>query len=327
MHITESQLELTASHQASLIQRQESVTTMSFRQVLGSVNTPDGQAQDLQKEVQRLLQTLLETILAAMDGHCAKEKTAALLPDALANGTAETPATGQSLLWQTLRTDSGCESEQTTVCGQGWVQTADGQQLGFDVRWAMQREFSWQGKRLSVGEVRLRDPLMLSFAGPACTLSERVIAFDLDGDGRAEQVPLPGPNSAFLAFDRNANGRVDDGSELFGVSSGQGFADLAQLDSDGNGWLDEADPAFARLGLWRDGELAQLASQDIGAFYTQAVDAPFSLKTADNRLLGQIRAAGLYLTESGRAGALQQVDLALAPSTTEKEPAERQPLA
>ncbi|MDD2885456.1 MAG: hypothetical protein PHT48_10480 [Dechloromonas sp.] len=327
MHIVDNQLELNASHLSSRELRQEHVTTMTFRQALGRVEAPAAPAQDLQKAVQRLLQSLLDAILAAIDGECGEEKIATSLPVRTGDETRPAPPGAPGLSWQTVSTESGCEAEQTTVCAQGWVKTADGQEISFDVRWAMQRQFSWQGVSLSAGEVRLRDPLMLSFAGPACHLSEQSVVFDLDGDGRPEQVPRPGPSSAYLSFDRNGNGRVDDGSELFGVASGQGFAELALLDSDANGWLDAADPAFASLGLWRGGELMPLASQAVGALATHAVDAPFSLKTADNRLLGQIRAAGLYLTERGAVGALQQVDLALAMPAAEQQPAERQPLA
>ena len=48
-----------------------------------------------------------------------------------------------------------------------------------------------------------------------------------------------GSGSGFLALDKNGNGKIDDGSELFGTKSGDGFADLAEYDSDGNGWIDE----------------------------------------------------------------------------------------
>jgi hypothetical protein len=62
--------------------------------------------------------------------------------------------------------------------------------------------------------------------------------------------------------------------------------------------------------------------------YTGAVDAPFTLKGEDNALLGQIRAAGLYLTEGGEVGHLQHVDLAVsAPAGGQQQPDERQRLS
>jgi hypothetical protein len=326
MQIRETQLELSASHQASLVVQQETSSTLTFRQVLGEVDRRESAAPDLQKEMRRLLYSLLDALLAAIEGEWGEEKTAACRPAAGEAEPTSAPA-AQGARWQTVQVEQGCEKEATKVCAQGWVTTRDGERLAFDLHWQMQREFSWQGTRVAVRDVQLRDPLMLSFAGPACALSEQTIAFDLDGDGQPEPVPVPGANSAYLVFDRNANGRVDAGSELFGAATGQGFAELAQLDGDGNGWIDAGDAAFSKLGLWSGGEIASLASRQVGALYTHAVDAPFSLKTADNRLLGQIRAAGVYLSERGQAGVMQQVDLALPVTAAEQKPAQRQPLA
>lgn len=57
---------------------------------------------------------------------------------------------------------------------------------------------------LRAGDQRLKDPLVLDFGGPAAALSDVRFDFDLDGDGRKEQLPLLS-GSGFLAFDRNAN--------------------------------------------------------------------------------------------------------------------------
>jgi len=69
-------------------------------------------------------------------------------------------------------------------------------------------------------------------------------------------------SNAFLALDRNGNGRIDDASELFGnwtylgsgVLAENGYQALAELDADGSGWIDAADPAFDRLVLWQDAD-------------------------------------------------------------------------
>jgi hypothetical protein len=71
-----------------------------------------------------------------------------------------------------------------------------------------------------------------------------------------------------------------------------------------------------------------LSEQGVGALYTSAVDAPFSLKNPRNELLGQIRAAGVYLMENGPVGIMQQVDLATsALPPGQQEPDERQQLS
>ena len=115
---------------------------------------------------------------------------------------------------------------------------------------------------------------------------------------------------------------------MFGVASGNGFADLAKLDSDGNGWIDEADPVFRQLGVANGERYSSLGEHGIGALATAAVHAPFSLKTADNELLGQIRAAGVYLRESGEVGFMRQVDLAVsAPPAGPQQPGEGEQLS
>jgi hypothetical protein len=208
----------------------------------------------------------------------------------------------------------------------------------------MAREYHSEKSLEESGTIALRDPLVLSFDGKSCELTEECIAFDLNADGTPEQIPGLGSGSGFLVFDRNGNGKADNGSELFGVASGNGkadngselfgvasgdgFADLAQLDGDHNGWIDEADEAFKQLAVWSGDSFQSLAGRGVGALYTGAVDAPFSLKSGANELLGQIRAAGLYLSEAGEVGQMQQVDLAVStPPAGEKHPAESEQLA
>ena len=100
------------------------------------------------------------------------------------------------------------------------------------------------------------------------------------------------------------------------------------LDGDKNGWIDEADAAFSQLAVWSGDSFNSLKQQGVGALYTAAVDAPFSLKTSSNELLGQIRAAGLYLSEAGAVGQMQQVDLAVSALPSGQEhPAEGEKLA
>lgn len=91
------------------------------------------------------------------------------------------------------------------------------------------------------------------------------VRFDLNANGFEELVAWTQASSevAFLAMDRNSNGRIDDGSELFGnltpKANGQnaanGFVALADLDltsGNGDGIIDAADAFFGRLRLWTD---------------------------------------------------------------------------
>ena len=138
--------------------------------------------------------------------------------------------------------------------------------------------------------------------------------FDLNADGRGEAIPFVAGGSGFLVFDRNQDGQVNDGKELFGPARGNGFEELAQLDKDGNGWIDEADPDYSKLFVWTrnadgSGGLRMLQESGLGALNVAFSSSPFDLKDARNDLRGQILRTGLYLAESGKAGTMQQLDL------------------
>lgn len=77
----------------------------------------------------------------------------------------------------------------------------------------------------------------------------------------------------------NGDGCVNNGSELFGTCSGDGAADLAGLDSDGNRWLDEADAAYDTLRVWQRDErgqstLSSLRERGVGALYLGSSETP-----------------------------------------------------
>jgi hypothetical protein len=310
MKIQESTVQLSASHEASRIQTQEITTRSDFRELFASLATPrsDGENEARQR-LEKLLQALVDAILAALHGKKCGENIAAAadLPPGPAASPGSPPGSWQRTIVETL-----AESERTRVCGSGCVITSDGRDINLDFSLQLASDHVSRRSLEENGTLALRDPLVLSFAGKSCELTGQRLDFDLNADGKMEQIPGLGTASGFLVFDRNGNGKADNGSELFGVASGDGFADLAKLDSDHNGWIDEADPAYTQLAVWSGDDFRSLAERGVGALYVNAVEAPFSLKTADNELLGQIREAGIYLSEAGEVGHLQQVDLAVS---------------
>ena len=208
------------------------------------------------------------------------------------------------------------EIDTTSFCSRGTVCTADGREIGFEVGFELSHsETTVATEKLQGRRYHFQDPLAISYGGPVSDLSGEKIPFDLDGDGQNEALPIPGGGAGWLVFDRNDNGQVDDGSELFGTSSGNGFADLAQLDADGNGWIDEADPAYAEMGVWDRGSDGQqrvrsLKEAGVGAIYTGASVTPFTLHDSDGGVSGRLSRSGVFLSESGQAGLVQQVDVA-----------------
>jgi len=210
--------------------------------------------------------------------------------------------------------ESHYEAESTSFSAEGVVRTADGREISIKADLHMSREF-FSEERLSIraGDA-LKDPLVINFSGNAAELTQREFSFDLDLDGRKDQIAFVKPGSGFLALDRNGNGQIDDGGELFGPKTGEGFAELAEHDADGNRWIDENDPIYEQLRIWSkdaqgNDQLVGLGQRGVGAIYLGHAETPFALKDESNELLGQVRSTGLFLEEDGGVGTVQQVDL------------------
>lgn len=241
------------------------------------------------------------------------EKAARDLPSVTSNTAANSGMAGYGVEYD--RHEVWLEMEATSFQAQGVVHTEDGRALGFQLNLEMQRRHV-EETQLSVrlGDAVRKDPLVINFAGQAAELQSQRFSFDLDADGQGENIALLAGHSGYLALDRNINGRVDDGSELFGALTGNGFLELTQFDDDANGWIDENDAVFDSLRVWTPaadgpGHLATLRERQVGALYLGQQITPFELRDASNQFLGAVRATGVWLAESGQAGTLQQIDL------------------
>jgi hypothetical protein len=143
-----------------------------------------------------------------------------------------------------------------------------------------------------------RDPgspiiIDLDRGGFELTSATNGVLFDIDADGVPEQMAWTAPDTgdAFLALDRNENGWIDDGRELFGDHAPQppsnephGFLALSVYDDDADGWITDDDPIFSYLRLWTDSD-------------HDGVSLPFELVRLD---AAGVRAISLHPVESRR---------------------------
>lgn len=222
-------------------------------------------------------------------------------------------------VWTRTTVTSGfvTEAEFTSFQTTGVAKTADGREINFGVSVEMSRAFCEKYESFTQQNYIVTDPLVINLDSNVASVSDMKFLFDLDADGKEEEVSFAGRGSGFLALDKNGDGKINDGSELFGTKSGDGFGDLAAYDEDGNGWIDEADSIFKDLKIWTKDEngkdvLMNLKDADVGAIYLGNAQTEFSLNNqATQQTNGIIRKTGIYLKESGGVGTVQHVDLAV----------------
>jgi len=170
-------------------------------------------------------------------------------------------------------------------------------------------EFSWIydlfGEAETARIVRRWDPLVLDMDGDGFnpTTLEEGANFDLDQNGYAEKINWVSGDDAILAVDKNGDGTINDGSELFeegmllanGEYSKNGFEVLAEYDTNNDGIVDANDVDFSKLLIWKDangngisenGELISLTDAGIVAInlnYTHS-----NTTTSSGAVLGNI---------------------------------------
>ncbi len=218
------------------------------------------------------------------------------------------------------RTEIQYLDQEMAFHSKGTVTTQDGRTMEFSLDLSLGQTLLTREEQTAVlstwqERISLVDPLMIRLDGGLPQLSDTYFEFDLDNDGRTETLHAAAQGTGFLAFDRNGDGVINNGSELFGPGTGNGYAELAELDGDGNQWIDENDAAFGQLSVWvRDegGEdrLMSLKEAGLGAISLEAAQTRFDHVDSDTELAGQVQQSGVFLFEDGRVGLMQQVDLA-----------------
>lgn len=206
------------------------------------------------------------------------------------------------------------ESEDLQVNIKGKLHTASGKVIEFDHKLTMSRQFERIDQLDVNGNVVTKDPLVINYASEQTKLSHHKVAFDLDGDNSVEMISTPIEGSGFLAVDKNGNNQIDNGTELFGALTGDGFEELAQYDFDQNGYIDEADPLFKNLSIMvhnSDGSQTVTPLNEVGihAISVQSISSPFTITNNNNDPLAMVKETGFALSEDGDVKTVQQLDL------------------
>ncbi|WP_416762636.1 calcium-binding protein [Roseateles sp. So40a] len=168
---------------------------------------------------------------------------------------------------------------------------------------------------------KILSPIVLDLDGNGIATSDAddgEAHFDHDGNGARERTGWVRGNDALLVLDRNGDGRIDSGRELFGnqtkLANGQlaanGYEALAELDKNNDGRIDQADDAYAALRLWLDdgdgtlegGELKTLAEAGVRSISTEYLAADIRDEHGN-----RIRQVGTFERADGSTGGAADV--------------------
>ncbi len=182
--------------------------------------------------------------------------------------------------------DDGCELGEFRFCDQEIDATINGEQTCIaeeDVRgWnaCAPRQMdgpddcrdgeAWDGRVCVMQSGEGSTPIVLSFDRKAVHYTQQGAGFDLTGVGLQVTTDWPTSATPWLARDRDGNGVIEGGGELFGsattLESGRfarhGFEALVELDEDGDGALTAFDTAFDSLVVWTDDNHDRVSQPD-----------------------------------------------------------------
>ena len=184
-----------------------------------------------------------------------------------------------------IGTDSSVTNNNFKVTGNLGINTTEHWGTATNIEEGNGGQIELNGKKYNVDStiIRKETPLILDLAGNGIDLTSQKdsVNFDLNGDDNIDKTAWTkaGSDDAFLVLDKDGNGPIDSGKELFGAQNGagNGFLELAKYDTNKNGTVDANDEAYSKLQTWTDanhngrvddGELKSLLESNIKSIST-----------------------------------------------------------
>lgn len=264
----------------------------------------------------RLRMMVLESLMQRLTGKASSFKYSKLSANVGYTSSGTSVQALNTRLSRTIRstfTTVTKSESQISFEAQGSVRTADGRTINLNLNFNVSQSVEKSTSIITEMQQRLCDPLVINFSGPMPQFTGDTMSFDIDCDGKEDQIGKLSAGSGYLAIDKNGNGKIDDGNELFGPKTNHGYKELAEYDEDGNGWIDENDSIFDSLKIWCSNEngemqLVALKDKDVGAIYLGSVSTTMDLYSGTDNM-ARVRESGLVLLENGESRVMQEMDL------------------
>lgn len=205
----------------------------------------------------------------------------------------------------------------------GWVTGAFLGSLVGDSLWSLMEEAGGTHTRI--------DPIVLDLDGngiDTISVDEGGVYFDLDNNGFAEKTGWINPNDGILALDRDGNGLIDAGKELFGdrtilddgTTASSGFEALAYLDSNQDWIIDENDDLFSDLRVWIDANQDGVSSPQelfsLAQVGVKSIDLNYSYDGQVDASGNVVARVGSFTRQDGTTSSVKEFLLSRDPSST-----------
>ncbi len=139
----------------------------------------------------------------------------------------------------------------------------------------------------------------ISLTGP-----ENGVLFDIDRDGKSDRTGFVSGGDGFLALDRNGNGIIDDGGELFGDQHGasNGFQELGRFDENNDGTIDKNDSVFDKLLVATSDGAGSISSEKLTTYGIQSLATKYRSVSEIADGGNEIVQEGSYTQKNGKKG-------------------------
>jgi hypothetical protein len=175
----------------------------------------------------------------------------------------------------------------------------------------------------------LKDPVVIQFGTRSIGYITDYTKFDINNDNKQNDLPIFSGDVGYLIFDKNNNHHVDNGGELFGPTTNNGFSELAQLDSNNNGFFDNQDDKYSQIYIWQPKQtkpnsneqspnkqnLVSLSQAGIKAISLNAITTQFNFRDQSKDNKGEINArltqTSFAISENNKTLGVHQIDVRL----------------